>query len=166
MRGVKSKGFGGLDVFDKKTRSKIMSRVKQKDTKPEMIVRRILHGMSYRFRLHRKDLPGKPDIVLPKYKAVIFVYGCFWHGHDCPRGKLPGTRREFWENKISGNRERDLRVEKELEALGYRIAIVWQCRIKDKEELSTELRQFLDGGAGHGAKAEAGRSGKTASAAG
>ena len=108
------------DVFDKKKRSEIMSSVKSKDTKPELIVRNLLHLMGYRFRLHREDLPGSPDIVLPKYKTVIFVHGCFWHGHEgCPRAKLPKTNTEVWRGKIEKNIERDQRNICELKSLGW-----------------------------------------------
>ena len=93
------------DVFSKSKRSEIMSHIGQKDTQPEIVVRKMLHRMGYRFRLHRKDLPGKPDIVLPKYRKVIFVHGCFWHGHEgCPRAALPETNREFWEQKVEKNK--------------------------------------------------------------
>lgn len=97
-----------MDVFSREKRSQIMSRVSGKNTKPELIVRSLLHNMGYRFRLHRKDLPGKPDITLPKYKKNIFVHGCFWHGHlDCPRAKRPATNKKFWNEKLNKNIERD-----------------------------------------------------------
>jgi DNA mismatch endonuclease (patch repair protein) len=102
------------DIFDKKTRSKIMSRVKGKNTKPELQVRSLLHRAGFRFRLSSKNVPGKPDIVLPKYKVVVLVHGCFWHGHDCYRFSWPKTRKAFWRKKIEGNRERDTRYLQEL----------------------------------------------------
>jgi DNA mismatch endonuclease (patch repair protein) len=98
-----------MDVFSREKRSQIMSRVSGKNTKPELIVRSMLHSMGYRFRLHRSDLPGKPDITLPKYKKIIFVHGCFWHGHqDCQRAKRPTTNKKFWNEKLAKNIERDM----------------------------------------------------------
>ncbi len=123
-----------------------MAQVKGKNTKPEKFIRSLLHGMGYRFRLHNKQLPGKPDIVLQKYKAVIFVHGCFWHGHQgCKRATIPATRAEFWENKIFGNKERDSRNIVALENLGYRWLIIWQCELKDVETLKHRLVTFLGG---------------------
>jgi DNA mismatch endonuclease (patch repair protein) len=111
-----------------------MSSVKQRDTKPEKLVRSLIHRMGFRFRKNVKTLPGKPDIVLPKYKAIVFVHGCFWHGHEnCKKAKLPETRKEFWERKINGNLERDLKNEKELIALGWRVFTVWTCQLKTKD---------------------------------
>lgn len=132
------------DVFDKKKRSEIMSSVKSKDTKPEIIVRKLLHSMGYRFRVHREDLPGTPDIVLPKYKAVIFVHGCFWHGHEgCPRAKLPRTNMEFWEVKIAKNMARDAEAVQNLSRMGWKSLVIWTCEIKDLEQLSKKIRDFL-----------------------
>ncbi|MDE7064967.1 MAG: very short patch repair endonuclease, partial [Desulfovibrionaceae bacterium] len=111
-----------------------MAQVKGKDTKPEKLVRSLLHRMGFRFRLHVKKLPGCPDIVLPRYKAVIFVHGCFWHGHEgCKRAALPVTHRDFWAAKITGNKLRDERNIAELRILGYKILIIWQCEMKDIE---------------------------------
>ena len=113
-----------------------MSRIKGKDTKPELIVRSQLHKMGFRFRLHRKDLPGKPDIVLPKYKTVIFVHGCFWHRHEnCKYSSTPKTRKEFWENKFKENVIRDKSHQKKLSSIGWKIIIVWECEIKEKNLL-------------------------------
>jgi DNA mismatch endonuclease (patch repair protein) len=132
------------DVFDTKKRSEIMSSVKNKDTKPELIVRKLLHSMGYRFRLHRKDLPGSPDIVLPKYKVVIFVHGCFWHGHEgCPRAKLPKTNTEFWEVKITKNMARDAEGVQNLSKMGWKSLVIWTCEIRDLEELSKKIKYFL-----------------------
>lgn len=104
---------------------------KSKDTKPEILVRKLLHALGYRFRLCRKDLPGKPDIVLPKYRTVIFVHGCFWHQHaGCKAASRPSTNVEFWEKKFARNRERDARVEAELAALGWRVIVIWECEVK------------------------------------
>lgn len=107
----------------------MMSGIRGKDTKPEMIVRKALHRAGYRYRLHVKDLPGKPDIVLPKYKTVIFVHGCFWHRHDCEKFKWPKTRPEFWREKIEGNVERDRETVSDLEKLGWKVLLVWECEV-------------------------------------
>lgn len=124
-----------------------MSHIKNKDTKPEVLVRRFLFANGFRFRLHRKDLPGKPDIVLPKYKTVIFINGCFWHGHqDCRYATIPETNREFWETKIFGNVERDKKVRDQLVSTGWKYIDIWQCQLKPKtkdqtfKELISRLR--------------------------
>ncbi|MCX4191018.1 very short patch repair endonuclease [Methylophaga sp. OBS1] len=128
------------DVFDKETRSKNMSRIRAKDTKPELLIRRELHKRGYRYRLHRADLPGKPDMVLPKFRAVIEIRGCFWHGHNCHLFKWPKSRSEFWERKINQNIVRDKANTKKLEELGWRVLTVWECSIKGKTRLgSTQL---------------------------
>ena len=115
-------------------RSRNMSAIKSKNTKPEIKVRKILHSMGYRFRLHRKDLPGSPDIVLPKYKTVIFVHGCFWHRHkNCKYASTPKTRQEFWEAKFRENINRDKLNQENLSSKGWKIIIVWECEIKDKD---------------------------------
>jgi DNA mismatch endonuclease (patch repair protein) len=117
-------------------RSRNMSAIKSKNTKPEIAVRKVLHSMGYRFRLHGKDLPGSPDIVLPKYKTVIFVHGCFWHRHEnCKYASTPKTREEFWESKFKENVIRDESNQKKLSAIGWKIIIVWECEIKDKSLL-------------------------------
>jgi DNA mismatch endonuclease, patch repair protein len=118
------------DVVDAATRSRMMSGIRSKDTKPEMIVRRALHKAGFRYRLHDGRLPGKPDIVLPKYRTVIFVHGCFWHGHLCKDFKWPKSRVEFWRAKIEGNVARDARNLELLERAGWRVAVVWECSIK------------------------------------
>nr|WP_293836958.1 very short patch repair endonuclease [uncultured Arsenicibacter sp.] len=121
------------DVHTPQQRSYNMSRIKGKDTKPEMIVRKYLHARGFRFRLHNKDLPGKPDIVLPRYRTVIFVHGCFWHGHEgCRYFILPKTKTEWWEAKISGNKERDNRNLAALRASGWKVIIVYECELKPK----------------------------------
>ena len=115
-------------------RSRNMSAIKSKNTKPEIAVRKLLHSMGYRFRLHRKDLPGSPDIVLPKYKTVIFVHGCFWHRHEnCKYASTPKTRQEFWEAKFRENIKRDKLNQENLSSKGWKIIIVWECEIKDKD---------------------------------
>jgi len=112
-------------------RSRNMSAIKSKNTKPEIEVRKLLHSLGYRFRLHRKDLPGTPDIVLPKYKTVIFVHGCFWHRHEnCKYASIPKTRTEFWENKFKENMKRDKVNQTNLFKLGWKIFIVWECELK------------------------------------
>ena len=132
------------DIFDKKKRSEIMSRIKGKDTKPEIRVRRLLHAMGYRFRLHRKDLPGRPDIVLPRWKAVIFVHGCFWHLHEgCKIGRIPKSNRGYWKKKLLGNKARDAVHIKKLERAGYRCLVVWECETNNLEQLEERLAAFL-----------------------
>ena len=131
------------DVFTPEQRSALMARVKGGDTKPEKLVRSLLHRMGYRFRLRRKDLPGKPDIVLPKYKTVIFVHGCFWHGHaDCPRAKRPTSNTDFWNSKIDGNIQRDAKVQSELASLGWNVITVWQCQLRNIDDLSGKMAQI------------------------
>lgn len=128
-------------------RSQCMSRIKGKDTKPEKTIRSLLHRMGYRFRIHRRDLPGNPDIVLPKYKKVIFVHGCFWHGHEgCNRAKIPGSNKAFWHEKLSKNIERDRQNQKKIKILGWDYLIIWQCEIKkgDLDKLAQKLTCFLN----------------------
>jgi DNA mismatch endonuclease (patch repair protein) len=133
-----------MDVFTKNKRSRIMSGIKDKDTKPEKIVRSILHRMGYRFRLHRKDLPGKPDIVFPKHRKVIFVHGCFWHGHkDCRRAKRPSTNKNFWNEKLTKNFERDKKNQEKLNQEGWAPLVIWQCQIKEDKRLKEILAEFL-----------------------
>jgi DNA mismatch endonuclease Vsr len=132
------------DVFDKEKRSEIMSSVRSKNTKPEIIVRKLLHSMGYRFRLYREDLPGTPDIALPKYKMVIFVHGCFWHGHGgCPRAKLPKTNVDFWKEKIEKNIGRDRENIKRLNALGWKPIVIWSCEVKNPNKLNVYAHSFL-----------------------
>lgn len=122
-----------------------MRSIKGRDTGPEMLVRRTVHGMGYRYRLHRKELPGKPDLVFPSRKKAIFVHGCFWHGHDCKRGaRTPKSNRTYWETKISRNRERDEQARKALQQDGWLVLIIWECEMKDQQFLSRRLRRFLD----------------------
>ena len=136
------------DVLSKEQRSKCMSHIRSKDTKPEVLVRRFLFAHGFRFRLHRKDLPGKPDIVLPKYRTVIFINGCFWHGHSgCKYSTLPATNREFWESKISDNIQRDKETFSRLVKSGWKVIEIWQCQLKPKtkdqtlQNLITELQK-------------------------
>ncbi|MOA39259.1 Very short patch repair protein [compost metagenome] len=122
-----------------------MRAVKSKNTAPELVVRRIIYALGYRFRLHRRDLPGKPDLVFAGRQKAIFVHGCFWHGHDCPRGaREPKTNVEYWHSKLARNRERDMENEARLAALGWRTYVVWECELKDRGELANRLKIFLE----------------------
>lgn len=129
-----------MDKLTPEHRSWNMSRIRSSNTKPELIVRSLLHRMGFRFRIHRKDLPGKPDIVLPKYKTVVFVHGCFWHRHeDCQYAYTPKSRVEFWEEKFKKNIERDNRNRTDLEALGWKVLVVWACELSDLEAAADKL---------------------------
>jgi DNA mismatch endonuclease (patch repair protein) len=122
-----------------------MSHISGKNTQPELLVRSLLHTMGYRFRLHRKDLPGKPDITLPKYRKVIFIHGCFWHGHtDCPRAKRPTTNKKFWLEKLDKNRVRDKESIYKLKELGWEVLVIWTCEVNDTLKLKNKLLSFLD----------------------
>jgi DNA mismatch endonuclease (patch repair protein) len=126
-------------------RRRTMQAVKSKDTAPELTVRRLAHGMGYRFRLHRKDLPGKPDLVFPRRRRVIFVHGCFWHGHDCARGaRIPKGNRDYWLEKIGRNRARDQKNLEQLTAAGWTSLVVWECNMRNKQELKAHVRDFLN----------------------
>lgn len=132
------------DVFSPEKRSAVMRRVKGRDTGPELAVRRLLWGAGYRYRLHRKDLPGKPDIVLPGRRTVVFVHGCFWHGHDCARGaRQPKANADYWIAKIAGNRERDAANLEALTALGWTPITVWECDLKQPDALRGRLIEAL-----------------------
>lgn len=133
-----------MDRLSHEQRSALMARVKTKGTKPELVVRSALHRLGYRYRLHRKDLPGKPDLVFPSRHKAIFVHGCFWHGHDCPRGKLPQTNEEFWKTKIDKNKARDERVIETLRSLGWEVLVVWECEIRGDEQFVRNLTRFLN----------------------
>lgn len=124
-----------------------MRAVKSRDTKPEMLVRRTVHGMGYRYRLHRKDLPGKPDLVFPKHRKAIFVHGCFWHGHDCSRGaRIPKSNRSYWQKKIGRNKDRDAKSLSEMARQGWSVLTVWECQMRDEPALHSRLRRFLETG--------------------
>jgi len=126
-------------------RRRIMSAVRGRDTKPEMVVRRLLHSMNYRYRLHRKDLPGSPDIAFGKKRRAIFVHGCFWHRHPgCSKATSPKTRAEFWSEKFERNIERDRQAETRLAGMGWQSLVVWECEIREPETLKSRLRRFLD----------------------
>ncbi|HRI92574.1 MAG TPA: DNA mismatch endonuclease Vsr [Rhodocyclaceae bacterium] len=135
------------DRLSPSARSSLMQRVKQKNTAPEKIVRSLLHRLGYRFRIHRKDLPGTPDIVLPSRRVAIFVHGCFWHGHDCRRGRAPSSNLEYWGPKLESNRERDSRKAAALAAAGWRVVVVWQCELDDEFALVRRLSSLLVTGA-------------------
>ena len=132
------------EKLTKAARSALMGRVRQRDTAPELRLRRLLHGLGYRFSLQDRNLPGRPDIKFSKRRAAIFVHGCFWHGHqNCPRGSRPASNREFWDNKLDRNVERDQIAEKQLVDLGWRVLIVWECELRDEVALKDRLRAFL-----------------------
>jgi DNA mismatch endonuclease (patch repair protein) len=134
------------DVFDPPTRSAVMRRVKGRDTGPERTVRQVLTRLGARYRLHRADLPGRPDIVLPGRRLAVFVHGCFWHGHDCARGsRVPQARRDYWTAKITGNRARDARNAEALASAGWRVETVWECELKARAlpALEDRLRTLL-----------------------
>jgi DNA mismatch endonuclease (patch repair protein) len=134
-----------MDVFTKEKRSWIMSRVTGRDTKPEITIRKIAHALGFRFRTTYASLPGKPDIVFPRLKKVIFAHGCFWHGHkNCNRGKPPTTNISFWTEKIRKNVLRDRLVVRELKGLGWSTLIIWQCQMKNSSQLERRLRRFLE----------------------
>lgn len=126
-----------MDIFTPKKRSEVMSRIRGRDTKPELALRSMLHRLGYRFTVSgpkNRTLPGRPDIVLPKYRTVILVHGCFWHGHEhCPYFRLPETRRAWWKDKIEGNRARDLRKESALREQGWHVVTVWECALKGRK---------------------------------
>ena len=125
-------------------RSRNMAAIRGKDTAPELAVRRILHAMALRFRLHRKDLPGRPDIVLPKHRTVVFVHGCFWHRHEgCRYTTTPKTRQEFWQSKFASNVERDSRNRTDLQQLGWRVIVVWECELLQPSDLKERLAELF-----------------------
>ncbi|MBN8995604.1 MAG: DNA mismatch endonuclease Vsr [Rhizobiales bacterium] len=135
-----------MDILTPEQRSERMSRVRGRDTKPEMLVRRLTHGMGYRYRLHRRGLPGSPDLVFPSRMKVIFVHGCFWHQHldpDCKLARLPKSKLDFWGPKLETNRERDERNIVSLGELGWDVLIIWECQTKNREKLQARIGEFL-----------------------
>lgn len=140
------------DIVSAQKRSEMMSGIRGRNTKPEMQVRKALFGMGYRFRLHRKDLPGRPDVVLPGRRIVIFVHGCFWHGHQhCRYATTPSTRTEFWAIKLDNNRKRDIRDLAALQAAGWRTLVIWECYLRQpswQTSLAAELREWIEGDQG------------------
>ncbi len=140
-----------MDKLSPEVRSRLMSRIHGKDTAPEIAIRRILSTCGYRYRLHYAAVPGKPDIAFPRLKKAIFVHGCFWHGHSCPRGAMPTTRIAFWTTKLSGNKQRDRRTRSELKRRGWSILVIWECQLKkNPSAIASRIIQFLGGDARHG----------------
>ncbi|HOX49912.1 MAG TPA: DNA mismatch endonuclease Vsr [Fibrobacteria bacterium] len=132
------------DTLTPSSRSALMSRIRGKDTKPELVVRSLLHRMGFRFRLHRRDLPGSPDIVLPRLGVVVFVHGCFWHRHHrCKGATTPKSNADFWQDKFAANVERDKRNRRDLRRLGWKVVVVWECDLKKPRKLETKLRSVL-----------------------
>ncbi len=136
-----------VDFVSKEKRSKIMKGVKPKDTKPELLVRKALHKMGHRFRLHRKDLPGKPDITLPRYETVIMVHGCFWHQHsDCKDGRIPTSNVDYWKPKLKRNVERDAEKKKALTEMGWSVHTIWECEARNPLVLAKRLDKIIGNG--------------------
>lgn len=138
------------DIVDRATRSRMMSGIRGKDTRIEVAVRKALFARGFRYLLNDRRLPGKPDMVFPKYHAVVFVHGCYWHGHDCALFRLPSSNREFWETKIGANRTRDVRTQQALRDLGWRVAVVWECALRGHgklglKEVTRQLEEWLLG---------------------
>jgi DNA mismatch endonuclease (patch repair protein) len=132
------------DTFTKSQRSRIMAAVKSRHTKPEMIVRQIVHQLGYRFRLHRSDLPGTPDIVLNRFHAIINIHGCFWHQHSCPAGhRMPKSRTDYWTKKLNGNAVRDRRNLRRLRRGGWKVLTIWECQVKDAVAVQDRVARFL-----------------------
>jgi DNA mismatch endonuclease, patch repair protein len=137
---------GKLGMVDRVTparRSAIMATVKSKNTGPELAVRRYLHRLGYRYRLHRRDLPGSPDIVFPSRKKAILIHGCYWHGHRCRWGQLPKSKLDYWRPKIDANRKRDRRKLRTLRGLGWKVLVIWQCELRNFEAVDRKLAKFL-----------------------
>jgi len=134
-----------MDTLNPVERSARMALVRGKDTKPELLVRRLVHGMGYRYRLHRRNLPGTPDLVFPSRGKIIFIHGCFWHRHmGCALARLPKSRGEFWLSKLTANAERDARNERELRRRGWGVLTIWECELGDISKLANRIRRFLD----------------------
>ena len=138
------------DIVDALTRSRMMSGIRSTNTKPERLVRKALHALGYRYRLHAKDVPGRPDVVFPRLRTALFVHGCFWHGHDCPLYRLPGTRTEFWREKIGRNIKRDETVREQVLSAGWRHFTIWECALRGPGSIGLEKTvartvRFLEG---------------------
>lgn len=132
------------DVFSPEQRSEIMAKVRSQDTKPEVLVRSLIHRMGFRFRLHNKHLPGNPDIVLPRHKKIVFVHGCFWHQHEgCPHAARPASNIAYWNKKLDGNVRRDKANLEKLAALGWRVLVIWECETRNREQLILRLQEFF-----------------------
>jgi DNA mismatch endonuclease (patch repair protein) len=132
-----------MDTITKSERSQLMSRIRSKDTRPELAVRSILHRSGYRYRLHRKDLPGRPDIVLPRHRKIILVHGCFWHGHTCTLASKPKSNESYWSPKIQMNRERDSRNVQALVSMGWQVLELWECDIRKGAGLESAIQNFM-----------------------
>ncbi len=132
-----------MDTISKAARSALMARIRSKDTKPERVVRSILHGLGFRFRVHRNDLPGKPDIVLPQHGKIVLVHGCFWHGHSCILASKPKSNQTYWKGKIKTNRSRDRRVKRNLIKQGWVVLELWECEIRKETGLAKKLEVFM-----------------------
>lgn len=134
-----------MDTLTPAERSARMALVRAKDTQPELLVRRLVHGMGYRYRLHRRDLPGTPDMVFPRRGKVIFIHGCFWHRHArCALARLPKSRGDFWLPKLTANAQRDVRNVRALRRLGWSVLTIWECQLGDADKLANRIRRFLD----------------------
>lgn len=133
-----------MDNLSREERSKQMALVRSKDTKPELRVRRLVHGMGFRYRLHRTELPGKPDLVFPSRRKVIFVNGCFWHGHNCRLGRMPKSGLDYWQRKIAYNKARDRRTRRRLRKLAWNSLTIWECRLSDECRLAERIKRFLE----------------------
>ena len=132
-----------MDIWTKKKRSEVMSNIRSKNTKPEIKLRKALFAEGYRYLLHDKKLPGKPDIVLTKYKTAIFVHGCFWHYHkNCPEGRIPKSNIVFWKNKLLNNVKRDLKHQRELKRSGWNVIVIWECELEDKKTIKNKVLQL------------------------
>lgn len=140
-----------MDTLTRDQRSELMARVRARNTKPELAVRKLLFSMGYRYRLHVKSLPGKPDIVFPSRRKIVFVHGCFWHRHaNCSLSRMPKSRKTFWLGKLEGNRLRDVRVSAALRRDGWSVATVWECQLSKLDKLAARLRRFMEAGSGPG----------------
>ena len=134
-----------MDILTPEQRSEVMRRVRGKDTKPEMLLRSALHRAGFRFRLHRRSLPGAPDIVFPGRRKAIFVHGCFWHSHRCKRARKPASNRDYWIPKLAENKKRDARDRRGLTALGWSSLVVWECQLRTMDRVMEKVEKFLDG---------------------
>ena len=134
-----------MDILTPEQRSEVMRRVRGKDTKPERLLRSALHRAGFRFRLHRRSLPGAPDIVFPGRRKAIFVHGCFWHSHHCRRARKPASNRDYWIPKLAENKKRDARNRRRLAALGWRSMVVWECQLRSMDRVLEKVEKFLDG---------------------